>query len=125
LIPPNLFACKAGLTCLAGTCRSECDLATPFTCPLGTACELVNGTAYCVPPNYPYDAGGGGSGGGGSTHGGGTDAGGKGTVISNGCGCSAGLEGRGWLLTLGLLALANRPRRGRREEPKARPPGVG
>ncbi|MHB8876405.1 MAG: matrixin family metalloprotease [Myxococcaceae bacterium] len=132
-VPPgDIYACKAGLTCVNSVCRAECNLSNPTTCLIGYLCQALNGVPYCLPPPI-YDGGSGGGGGGtgggagggggsagggaggsggGSTNGGGGGwgGGGGGTVVSEGCGCGAGAGGLALWPMLGILALGLRRR---------------
>jgi hypothetical protein len=112
-VQPEVRACQAGTTCLAGLCRSQCDPLGADTCPAGTACRPLGNLSYCQEQvgagGGPGSGGGTATGGGGGRSGGGAGggSGGGGSVTSAGCGCSS--ADPGWLLLApALFALRRR-----------------
>jgi hypothetical protein len=118
--PPT--SCNAGLQCLNGFCRGECNIASQ-NCLTGLECQFYEpaGRPYCADPGTLGTGGGtggtGGSGGTGGTGGaGGTGgtagsggAGGGGTNL--GCGCGAGAGAPVWLMLSWVLVAFGRRRK--------------
>jgi MYXO-CTERM domain-containing protein len=115
--PPT--SCAAGLQCLNGYCRTECNIAAN-NCLTGLECQFYApaGRPYCADPGSLATGGGAGGSGGSGGSGGGTGgaggtagAGGTGGGGTNlGCGCTVGASAFAPWLGLALL-LARRKRR--------------
>jgi hypothetical protein len=104
-----ILACQAGLTCLDGLCRAECDPAIADGCGPGLECRMMGAVGFCQ-PNGMMGADGGPSTGGASGTGGGVGGGGA-VTGEPGCGCSQGAASSLGAWLLGALALALRSRR--------------